>query len=154
MDECHICGRPADTEALVEGARVPVCANCSRYGKEVAKPPALKGKTPAGTRLAPAAPLKEIFPVDGYGEKIRRSREKMGMRVEDLAAKIFITKNELVHLEEEKIKPVEKTARKLEKELNIALLEERGEGEETKAKAPGAKRALTLADIVQIKPKK
>jgi len=153
MDECHICGQPAVKQAYVEGAKVHVCAECARYGKEVAKPPVLKGRVAVGA--APAAPLKELFPVDGYGEKIRRAREKMGMRPEDLAAKIFITKNELVHLEEERLKPAEKTARKLEKELNIALLVEKREDDgEKPLKTTGRKGGLTLADVVEIKSRK
>lgn len=158
MDECHICGKAATTQAFIEGAKVPVCASCARYGKEVAKPAQLRGRLPAA--MAQAAPLKEVFAVEGYGKKIRSAREALGLKPEELAAKVFITRNELVHLEEEKIRPGEKTAKKLEKELDITLLQDSAQAEGERERKPPLQaarlqsRALTLADIVQIKPKK
>ncbi len=115
--ECDLCGKPASTEAMVEGARVSVCLGCARFGTQIKRPiaPGLPGKQPF-------TPLPEHSIADGFGKIISRARENAGLSRHELAGKIFIDEHELARIEEEKLKPREQIARKLEQELKITII--------------------------------
>ena len=151
MTACDICGKPAITQAMVEGARLSVCAGCLRYGTEVqtAQRPRQGGQP---------RPPKEYDVVEGFGRLVRKSREKAGMSRQELARKLFVFDNVLERVEDERLRPDEKLARKLEKELGITILEEKGREAQTppapaNAPAQASSRGLTLADIIEIKKK-
>ena len=61
--------------------------------------------------------------VEDYAELIKNKREEMQMTQDDLAKKIFERKNVLSNIERGELLPDINTARKLEKVLNIKLLE-------------------------------
>jgi transcriptional regulator, XRE family len=61
--------------------------------------------------------------VEYYAELIKNKREEMQMTQDDLAKKIFERKNVLSNIERGELLPDISTARKLEKVLNIKLLE-------------------------------
>ena len=158
--ECDLCGRPAETEAIVEGARVSVCAKCARFGSAVKKPPVVRM---SGAPLA--KPLAEYSLAEGYGRIIVEGREKHGLTRSELAGKLFISEHELARLEEEKLKPREQVARKLERELKITLVSEaqtKASGSEVESskdlekmrlKNLSGSGGLSLADVVSIKHK-
>jgi putative transcription factor len=124
-ESCHICGEPAVSKSLIEGAKVPVCNGCRGYGRE------LESVSPEGVRLTQLATggtrLPEFSVKPGYGEVVRRAREKEGYTRELLAKKLFINEGELSKIESEKLVPGELVARKLERALSITLLEQAGE---------------------------
>lgn len=117
---CHICGEPAVTRALIEGAKVPVCPECRSYGREIEQ-------TQTSVRLAQLAgagpKLPEYSVRPGYGETVKIAREKLKYTREALAKKLFINEGELSKIEGEKLAPSETVARKLERALSITLLE-------------------------------
>jgi putative transcription factor len=150
MAECDICGKPATTAAIIEGAKLSVCARCASYGQEIRAPTFRK---PNASR-----PIAELEVVDGYGRLVRQSRERTGLSRQDLARKLFILENVLERIENEHLKPNEAVAKKLEKELGIVLLEEKKQDDgrsfsATPSFSKGSGRGLTLADMVEIKKK-
>ena len=152
MADCDICGKPATTTAIIEGARLSVCGRCAVYGQEL--------RAPSFRKPSAARPIKELEVVEGYGRLVRQARERTGVSRQDLARKLFILENVLERIENEHLKPNEAVAKKLEKELGIILLEEK-KNDDNRA-APGfppstgqrsSGRGLTLADMVEIKKK-
>ena len=112
---CQVCGKPASTEAFLEGARVWLCAKCLRFGKTVAVRPRMPQ-----ARLGSSGEMEEI---ENPGEAVKRAREARRISVGDLAKKIFVNEKELMKIERGELVPSEGVARKLERELGIKLLE-------------------------------
>ena len=67
--------------------------------------------------------IEELDVVEDYANLIKNKREEMQMTQDDLAKKIFERKNVLSNIERGELLPDISTARKLEKVLNIKLLE-------------------------------
>ncbi len=148
--ECEICGGESDgTIALVEGAKMAVCPECSRLGKIVWVP-----RPPPRAHAAPErSPLgAELEAVEGYGGKIKSAREKRGMSLEELAKKINEKANYLERVEHERTLPSESLCHRLQKELGIKLLEPVGTGAGPTSKPSGG--GVTLGDILQVQEKK
>ena len=151
--ECHICGKEAAMEAVIEGSKVPVCAKCSQYGRIVSMPvaPVLKKHAPVPQ---PSSFSREKVLVSGFGRIISGKRERLGLSREQLAKKIFVREHELGKMEEEKLKPDEKTGKKIEYALGIKLYEEVGIGEfggGTGRAKKSTGQGIELADAIELK---
>ncbi len=146
MGVCELCGRTSKLfKAKVEGTELTVCDACGKFGtvyrpvetlKQVSKPVKAKPE------------IIEVL-VSDYSEIIRKAREKLGLTQEDFAKKInekesFIQKVESGHME-----PSIETARKLEKLLNITLVEEAPTNVLSAKKQHSG--PLTIGDIVKLK---
>ncbi len=145
---CEICGkRKAVTRVLIEGAEMEVCAGCANLGKKVSSSPSKPTSKPLPQIR------KEIDIVDGYGERIREARQKLGLSLEELARKINEKSGYLEMVEQERTLPSLKLARKLEHVLKISLITEVVQDmgmEKGKTKLPD----LTLGDVVVFEKKK
>ncbi len=165
-EECAICGRPADFEAFVEGAKVWVCERDARYGR-VMRPPQQatgSGSVALGGRGEHRPPSVDLVP--DYAARITKARQSLELSREELAKTLFIRENELAHAEEGKIRPDEVMARKLKRFLKIQLVETDGGAPTDEKNAPprdGAGKpprsgngfgAVTLGDMVEIKRRK
>lgn len=149
---CEICGRnEAKQDAVVEGAIVGVCDNCSRYGKVVPiKTKEIEVSKPIPKKL----PEEEIleFVIPNYSEKIKTAREKLGLKQKELAEKIH-EKESLIHkLESAQLIPDLKLAKKLENALKIRLVETYKQ--EYNKNLNFKSKSLTIGDLVKIKEKK
>lgn len=147
-ESCHICGSLAVTRAQIEGAKVPVCAECKDYGQELT----VQGQTPRLSQMTGGGKSDvEYVPKAGYGELVRVSRERLKLTREDLAKKLFIHEGELAKIESERLAPGEQVARKLENALKVTLLEKAARG--THAAQPASKRGggVVLGEIADIK---
>ena len=118
---CDMCGK--DTKLFkikIENAIMSVCENCSKFGdvfSEVVKKIEIK---PIKKKIE-----NEAFEIikEGYGFTIKKAREKLGLKQEELAKQIK-EKASLIHkLENELIEPNLVLAKKLEKFLRIKLIE-------------------------------
>ena len=123
---CDICGRtPIKAQILLEGAKLLACARCAKSGKilhyfaddEEAKRPHSMSAPP------PKSIGEEEEIVDGFGEIIRKARQKRNLTIEELGLKIQEKANFLHAIETERLKPTTSVAKKLEKELGIKLVE-------------------------------
>lgn len=150
MYDCEICGKK--TESLyvidVEGAELAVCAKCSS-GKNIIDEMG-GGGAPLKRKAAAATVEAQEVVVDGYGEKIRKAREAMGVPIKVLGEMINEKKSTLLRVEEERMQPSMALAAKLEKALGIKLSEkESGEV----GKAPKADAPITLEDAAMKRKK-
>ena len=158
--QCELCGGkiqgPAKT-VRVEGAELVVCSQCSRYGTEVQRP--AKPEPRAGTasrpgKIAPARRTRDVFDliegeiVEDYGERIRRARMEKGLSQKDLAMQLKEKELLIKKIEKGDLIPEDDVRRKLEKALEIRLIDSPGEDEGVRR---GGKVVPTLGDLISLK---
>jgi len=159
--ECEICGRYIEKgkRIRVENSTVVACNGCSGYG-EVVGAVQLKVKKMA---VIPKKPLpvadagieideenKEGELIDEYPKVIRKSREKLGIKQEELAKAINEPASLIHRIESGRIKPSPEVVRKIQKRLKIRLFDK---SKEDSALIPSKSdsRELTLGDLVVVK---
>jgi putative transcription factor len=161
---CEVCGRKihgSPMTALIEGARLTVCVECSKHGKIVThdeytpKPkspskssahiPVMQQKKKPKIRVEITQEIIADYPV-----KIRQAREKLGLTHEDLAKRINEKTSVIGKLETGKISPSNILATKLEHALKIKLLSPIAE-EKNPQQIPktAVNREITLGDLIQ-----
>jgi len=153
-----MCGTGAEElfRADVEGAKLNICKKCSKFGKviERVKTPVFVSAKEAEKKrvevISRPIETETIFVlVQDYSAKVKNAREQLGMKQEDLGKKIN-ERDSLIHkVETGAIEPNIPLARKLEKFLNIKLVEEH---QEDKNLVPKSKKGeVTLGDFARIK---
>jgi putative transcription factor len=158
---CEVCGRKIHAEpirAIIEGAKLTVCVECSKHGKvivheeaDMPKKAALKTQTPLPVmQKKPAAPSVQISTEvsEDYGNKIRAAREKLNLTHEELGKRINEKASLLRNLEAGKMTPNNQLATKLEHMLKIKLLVPISEEKVTTL--PKASKELTLGDLIEM----
>lgn len=142
--ECEICGKPVYElhKIAVEGSIINVCNSCARFGL------ALKGNM---AEKPGKKAEKSIELVPDFGGLIRNSMAKGGMGRSELAKLLKEKESYLERIENEETQPNLELARKLEKVLNITLLEVFNETEKTKRTKSDKKTNLTIGDIAVVK---
>jgi len=159
---CEVCGHKIHTEpifALIEGAKLTVCVECSKHGKIIhqeevaASKPTLK-KTQAPMTVVQKKPIianvqitQELTP--DYANKIRAAREKLVLTHEELGKKINEKASVLRNLEVGKMEPNNQLASKLEHMLKIKLLVPVSE-EKVGQFSKSADHDVTLSDLIKI----
>ncbi len=151
MAICEMCGKESSLfRVLVEGSTLNVCEKCSRHGKVLGTAEInLERKHISKVIMEPQIAY-EI--VSDYAERIKKAREQLKMKQEDLALKISEKVVEIHKLESNKIKPSFRLARKLEKFLNIGLIEQIFEDKTSKLNFKDGN--LTIGDILNLKKNK
>ncbi len=141
---CELCGREAElVNAIVEGVELNVCSDCARHGKLLVRPKLIISKS----RIQED---EQVFGyVENYNDLIRKKREALGLKQEELAFKInekasFIQKIESGHL-----KPSLNTAKKLQRFLKIKIIQELKE-EKVDLK-PAKTKEFTIGDFIKLK---
>lgn len=166
---CEVCGRKIRTTpvvALIEGAKLTVCTECSKHGKIVIEeekatlPATLKTPIPQihlhlQQKKAPTATVdtsSEI--VDDYDVKIRQAREKTGLSHEELGKKINEKASVLKKIETRKMTPDNALVAKLEHTLKIKLIAQVADDKIPQKEAKKApSREVTLGDLIKIDDK-
>lgn len=116
MKQCDLCGKRAEIrEVIIEGSLMSVCNVCSAYGVEVKKPVFVPV-------LEPIIEVVEETVVGDFGNTIRKGREKKGLKQAELAKAIGEKESVVQAVENGKIKPNLKIAKKLEVFLSIKLV--------------------------------
>ena len=160
---CEVCGRKihgSPVRALIEGAKLTVCTECSKHGKilpyEPAPKPALEPARKPFTPIPAKRPaLKSTVDtsceiVEGYDSKIRQARENLGLSHGDLGKKINEKASVLRKIETGKMTPNNQLVTKLEHILKIKLLVSVAEEKAAPQIPRAASRELTLGDLVQL----
>ena len=133
--ECEICGKPVPENnpirAKIEGSVMVVCKECSKLGTIQKAPPKPKfrqqpkGKTNKNAKKRNYSrndePTEEL--IEDFELEIRNAREAKNWSREDLGKKINERVSVITRIETGKMTPDTKLTRKLEKALNIKLLE-------------------------------
>ncbi len=155
MDEpiCEICGkRTARAVILIEGAKMLACGGCMRGGKVIHR---LSFEEKGSVVAAPASKVQaEEEVVDDYAPRIRKARQKMGLPVAVVAERINEKRSHLEAVESGRIRPTLATARKLEKELNIKLVEKPRVEVAPSVSKKAKFSEPTLADMIETKKEK
>jgi putative transcription factor len=168
---CEVCGRKIHDEpvrAVIEGARLTVCLECSKHGKVILhEEPDLPKKTMITTPGKPGTPAllvqrkrqpipqvditKEL--TDDYANKIRAAREKLLLSHEDLGKKINEKASVLKHIETGKMAPNNLLASKLEHMLRIQLLVPIADEKSNTHVHRAGNEEMTLGDLVEFDTK-
>jgi len=161
---CEVCGRKIHgkpNNVIIEEAKLTVCSECAKLGKDTWEEPKPKLAVPR-LRAPPiqfrASPKKVPEPivdttqlVDGFEAKIRQAREKLGLTHEDLGKRINEKVSLLRKVETGKMKPDNKLASRLEHALKVKLIVPATEEKVPQTKmAKQANRELTLGDLIQL----
>ena len=145
MANCELCGRSEDlVKAIVEGSLLNVCKNCAKFGKAIT----LKQQPQVIRQIKQKT--NEIINVINpeYPKRIKEAREKLNMKQEDLAKKIDEKVSVIHKIETGNVQPTMLLAKKLERTLNIDLIEVY---QETNEKLNLKDRGLTIGDLVNQK---
>jgi putative transcription factor len=173
---CEVCGRKIHDEpvkAIIEGARLTVCLECSKHGKVILHditdlPTPQKTSSPfqssSSTKSTMHLPLILKKPpvaqvqlttelIEGYAGKIRVAREKLVLSHEDLGNKINEKASLLRHIETGKVAPNNQLANKLEHALRIQLMVPIADEKTPTNVHRAANEEMTLGDLVEFDPK-
>lgn len=144
MPFCEICGKEAVLcNAVIEGVRMSVCEKCSLLGRKlVPVRPIIKMRKVQNSNEKVSEAV-----VDNYAELVRKAREKLNLKQEELAKKLN-EKESIIHkLETSQFKPGFELARKLEKFLGIILIKQAVEEYFDSKKINAG--TMTLGDLVK-----
>ena len=143
---CEMCGKETGVikKTDVEGSILSLCPDCAKFGTEI-QPEPRGGSRGGGGRSVPSAgssvedrlvqrqkrmQSRNIFSEgssrelrEDYHKVIQQARQAMNLNQEELARKLNERKSIINKLETKSIKPDNKLIRKLEKALNIELME-------------------------------
>ena len=182
MPSCELCGRNMKghgRNVTIEGANMSVCPQCAaKFGSQ---PTSSESRLPSAPRTRPSwvggpekstptqprrssAPKPKSKPrsgvliddmelIEDYAKAIRAARQKKHLSQEELAQKIGERISTLQSIESGRLKPIGKTIRGLERELEISLLEPVGTAPIKVSKGKGVA-GPTLGDRVVVKRKK
>jgi len=154
---CEICGKKLVEEPLktkIDGSIMFTCKECSKFGKiqrEAPKPqrPGVPRSSRVTKRIQrPREPTEEV--VENYRDIVRQAREKKEWSREELAEKIYEKASVVGRIESGKMVPDLKLAKKIEKLLNVILIEkieDNTRDEMGQSKIKGS----TIGDIARIK---
>jgi len=149
---CELCGREARKlyPVLIEGAEMMVCEECKKFGKVIEQ----KKRKPVSKPIHKTIPYsKDVFQnmdrdlLPGWGEKIKRARMARGWSREELGAKVGEKTTTIAKIENEELRPPDKTVERLEKVLEIQLFEKVG----GQVVQHIEKKPLTLGDLIKKK---
>jgi len=167
--QCEMCGetiRGTPKLVRVEGAELQVCMKCEKFGtevqqvrrKDVARPIAAAARQGQAPLAIPAERRKrDLFDymegeiVDDYAARIRKARMEKGLTTKDLAFQIKEKEHLIKKIENSELMPEEGVRKKLEKILEIRLID--APVTEAERKVQG-KLTPTLGDLTIIKKAK
>ena len=168
--QCEMCGKNVSTRTYtVQGARMNLCMDCSRFGDEYNDPRASSGgRSSSGTSDAviqqrlekreKRRQTKDIYSGSettelraDYGRVIRQAREKKWPNLKDFAESIGEKQLTLSKIEAQTLTPDDKIVAKLEKALGITLREAVSSGGTTGSSQTGG---MTLGNFIRVEEKK
>lgn len=159
--QCELCGNESSKCRLadVDGVRMMLCPSCMKHGRSV------KEATVATTNNVQRSILtrirrpkeKDVYEgmdrelVSNWGDLIRVARKKKGLSREQLGFNIGERTITIAKIENGDLRPPDKIAKKLEKNLSISLFEEvKKISTSSDGSHPGS---LTLGDFIKTEDK-
>lgn len=157
MVRCEVCGREIrgpPYRRVIEGARLVVCEQCSRFSSEEwsPKPPAPPPRA-RPRRRNDVESAETLIPAEGYGALLRESREKLRMEHKDFARFLGEKVSTVKMLEKEELVPDQALAQKIKRLLKIDVFTRETTKTTTFLPSP-QKGAPTIGDMVKLKEKK
>lgn len=127
MGQCEMCGKDKLlVDAIVEGTMLSVCKGCAKFGHviEIKKNQEINGHPQRTLEINKTKSFDKYMEtiVNNYPELIKTTREKKGLKQEELAQAIA-EKTSLIHnIESGNLEPPFNIAKKLEQFLRIELI--------------------------------
>ena len=172
MPQCEMCGaeRSSLTTTKVEGAELQLCDDCTEFGTEVRTESSSSGSTKYSTSSSSASSSssssssnssggstrrrRDMFDdmeelATDYDQRIRDARESLGLSQQELAGELNEKTSLIRKLERGDILPSDSVQRKLERKLDISLVEG-GDTEDAEWSSDSAT-TTTLGDVVKRK---
>ncbi len=165
---CEVCGqkiRTDPTRALIEGAILSVCFECSKHGKKITdeeydrKYNPVK-TTPSSFSIKPRKKRNIVAKIEitqelvfDYASKIRQAREKLNLSHEKLGKRINEKASVLSKLETGKMTPNNMLVSKLEHTLKLSLLVPISKDKTPTVFSKSSNRELTMGDLIQFDKK-
>ena len=154
--QCELCGMECYCKpAIIDGVKMMLCPNCIKHGQAVEykpKPKAVSSK-PISERIKRPV-VKDVYKnmdkelVSDWNNIIKSAREKKGLTREQLGFKIGERTVTISKIENGDLRPSDKVIQKLEKELNIKLIEE-VQDIPASLTSTKSRSALTLGDFIK-----
>ncbi len=147
MASCDMCGKETGlVTAEVEKVEMKVCQNCARFGtiKRAAD------STPIRQKMMHREPTFRLKA--SYAAVLRQAREKQGLSQEDFARFLQEKESIVAKWEQGRMQPSVEVARRLEKTLGVALVEEEAEQSFVQEKMPKGD-GFTLGDFMKVRKK-
>ncbi|MEM0340521.1 MAG: multiprotein bridging factor aMBF1 [Acidilobaceae archaeon] len=159
---CEVCGKVVErvVKATVDDAELSLCPLClSKLGKRakvieeetrrtLAQKKSQQSQTKRQTSVRTSQSIEILDLVEGYGDVIRKGREKKGWTQEVLAQKLRVSVDVVRKIESEKYKPPIDLAKRIEKLLGVRLLT--STEEEPLGEVPNL-RGTTLGEVVVVR---
>ena len=144
--ECTICGKKTDKlfKIDVEGSVQEVCEACTKYGEKI---PEIQTFERAIISKNKPIRVEDLFLVENYGKLIREKRKRMGLDRKKFANKIKEKESVIRRVESEEMQPNEALLKKIERFLNINLME-KYENKKYAFKKSGGN--LTIGDVLEV----
>jgi putative transcription factor len=152
---CELCGREGRTKpALIDGVKMFVCPDCMKHGTPLSESkPAPIHRAPSQVPSSRKPFAKDIYKgmneelVDDWSKRIQDGRKKKGLSREELGFRIGERTVIIAKLENGDLRPSDTMIKKLEKELNIKLMEPVQALSTSNIRTSGT--ALTLGDFIK-----
>jgi len=173
MPQCEMCG--SDQASLktvkVEGAELQLCDDCAEFGTEVRTESTSSASTKYSTSSSSSGSnssrssgsssssssktrRRDMFDdmdeiATDYDDRIRQARESRGLSQEELAQSLNEKASLIRKLERGDIMPPDSVRKKIERKLDISLVE--GESDDDSEWSGGGSTTTTLGDVVKRK---
>jgi len=168
---CEMCGTEAPLKtAVIEGSEMRVCPDCLEYGEEKTEPQQGSGPSSGGASPTPSTSsspsssggssgggsskrqdldTEEVL-VEDYGQRIREARQTADLTVEELSDELNEKRSLISKTEARDHHPRDELVTKLERELDIDLMEEvESGGSRQTAGSSGSSGPVTLGDLIK-----
>lgn len=163
--QCELCGRESSECKLasVDNVKMMVCPTCLRHGKAV-RIPSSESRGPADVskgmaKRAKQRKKKDVYEkmttvlVDDWNQKVQQARQKMGWSREDLGFRVGEPTVTMAKIENGDLRPSDEVIKKLEKELDISLMEEVKETVKS-SQGSNTRQGLTIGDLLKTEKEK
>lgn len=169
---CEMCGKEGPLKtAKIEGNKMRVCGDCAKFG-QVVEPASSSGGGPSSGGSASGSNQpniqaglekrkqkrkpRDVFSdrdkvlVEDYGDRVRKARQKKDLTPEELSDQINEKKSVISHTERNDHHPSDELVKKLERALDITLMEKPQHTELAQSKSkPASAGKVTLGDLLK-----
>ncbi len=168
---CEMCGKEGPLKtAKIEGNKMRVCGDCAKFG-QVVEPASSSGGTSssggsasetnkpniqAGLEKRKQKKRRDVFSdrdkvlVEDYGDRVRKARQKKDLTPEELSDQINEKKSVISHTERNDHHPSDDLVKKLERALDITLMEKPQHTELAQSQTkPSSAGKVTLGDLLK-----
>ena len=179
MPQCEMCGKEVAslTTVKVEGAEIEVCSDCKGFGTEVRQQSSSGSSSKYSTSSSSGRSSdssgssgssggsgggssskrrRDMFDqmdelAQDYDERIRNAREQAGLTQEELANQLNEKTSLIRKIEHGDVLPSDDVQKKLERALDISLVEGVSDDEDTEWESSESSGTYTLGDVVKRK---